>query len=126
MDGSRDGSGSGQSVDLRLRELGRTIPPSEIAELWVFPPLAALEGSAEFFLFTCFDGDRRRLYSACLPPGIRANGNSGQTITEHGLVPADRVPRMVHRLQRRLGDLGEPRHVEIGGSDVRWAELTTN
>ncbi len=88
MDGFYDGSVSGQSVDLRLRELGRTIPPSEIAELWVFPPLAALEGSAEFFLFTCFDGDRRRLYSACLSPGVRANGTSGQIITEHGLVPA--------------------------------------
>lgn len=126
MDGFDDGSTAGQSVGLRLRELGRTIPPSEIAELWVFPPLSALEGSAEFFLFTCFDGDRRRLYSACLPPGVKPNGTTGQTITEHGLVPADRVPRMVDGLQRRLGDLAEPRHVQIGGCAVRWAELTTN
>ena len=126
MDGFDDAGVSGQSVDLRLRELGRTIPPSEIAELWVFPPLAGLEGSAEFFLFTCFDGDRRRLYSACLSPGVRPNGTSGQIITEHGLVPADRVPRMVNRLQRRLGDLGEPTHLDIGGSDLRWTELTTN
>ncbi len=123
MDAAANGSGDSQSVGCRIRELGRTVSPSEIAELWVFPPLSGLDGSSEFFLFTRFDGDRRRLYSACLPPGVEANGTSGQRITEHGLVPADRLPRMVRQLQRRLGETAEPTHVEIGGSDVRWAEL---
>ena len=67
---SLNGDGEGQSMDLRLRELGRTVSPSEIAEVWVFPPLETLEGSQEFFLFTRFEGDRRRLYSACLSPGV--------------------------------------------------------
>jgi hypothetical protein len=122
---SLNGGGEDQSMDLRLRELGRTVSPSEIAEVWVFPPLETLEGSTEFFLFTRFYGDRRRLYSACLSPGVRPNGNSGQRITEHGLVPADRVPLMVAQLQRRLGEFSNPLHLEIGGSDERWAELTT-
>ena len=124
MDVSPNGDGEAQSRDLRLRELGRTVSPSEIAELWVFPPLTTLEGSAEFFLFTCFDGDRRRLYSACLPPGVQANGNSGQRITEHGSVPPDRLPRMVVQLQRRLGEAAEPVHMEIAGNHERWVELT--
>lgn len=122
---SRNGGDEQQSMDRRLRELGRTVSPSEIAELWVFPPLETLAGSTEFFLFTRFDGDRRRLYSACLPPGVRPNGNSGQRIIEHGLVPPDRVPGMVAQLQRRLGESSEPVHLDIGGSDERWAELTT-
>ena len=123
MDAAANGNGDSQSVGCRIRELGRTVSPSKIAELWVFPPLAGLDGSSEFFLFTRVDGDRRRLYSACLPPGVEANGTSGQRITEHGLVPADRLPRMVRQLQRRLGETAEPTHVEIGGCDVRWAEL---
>jgi hypothetical protein len=123
MDAAANGSGDGQSVGGRIRELGRTVSPSEIAELWVFPPLSGLDGSAEFFLFTRVDGDRRRLYSASLPPGVEANGTSGQRITEHGLVPPDRLPRMVRQLQRRLGESAEPKHVEIDGCDRRWAEL---
>ena len=126
MDVSRNGGGEDQSMDRRLRELGRAVSPSEIAELWVFPPLEALQGSTEFFLFTRFEGDRRRLYSACLPPGVRPNGNSGQRITEHGLVPPDRVPGMVAQLQRRLGEAADPVYLEIGGCDERWAELTTD
>ncbi len=123
MDVSPNGGGDGQSLGRRLQELGRTISPREIAELWVFPPLATLEGSSEFFLFTRFEGDRRRLYSACLPPGISPNGTSGQRITEHGVVPADRLPRMVAQLQRRLGESAEPVRLEIGGSDERWEKI---
>ncbi|UCG76277.1 MAG: hypothetical protein JSV95_02960 [Gemmatimonadota bacterium] len=125
MDVFPDGGREGQSMDRRLRELGRTVSPTQIAELWVFPPLSTLQGSSEFFLFTRFEGDRRRLYSAFLPPGASVNGTSGQRITEHGVVPADRVPRMVAQLQRRLGEPAQPLHVEIAGSEERWAQITS-
>lgn len=63
--------------------------------------------------------------------GARANGNGAgpragrlrQQITEHGTVPADRIPGLVVRLRRRLGDDGEPRHVLIDGRAERWHEL---
>lgn len=63
--------------------------------------------------------------------GVSANGNGAgppaaairQQITEHGTVPADRVPGLVVRLRRRLGDDGEPRHVTIDGRPERWLEL---
>lgn len=42
----------GHAVATRLRELGRRIAPTEISDIWVFPPLPHLEGSAEFLLFT--------------------------------------------------------------------------
>lgn len=106
----------------RLRALARTVSPLEIAELWVFPPLAELESSAEFFLFTRFHGEERRtLYSARLQ---RENGSGArQVVVEHGSVPADRVPRLVERLQRRLGDEGQPLHAVIEGSAARWKGL---
>lgn len=113
---------TGSAVARRLHALTRAVSPREIAELWVFPPLAELESSAEFFLFTRFHGDERRtLYSARL----RREDGSGarQVVVEHGSVPADRVPALVERLQRRLGDDGRPFHVAIEGSDARWAEL---
>lgn len=46
-----------------------------------------------------------------------------QEITEHGSVPADRLPGFVVRLQRRLGGAAEPRHVAIDGRPDRWHEL---
>lgn len=109
-------------VARRLRALARTISPLEIAELWVFPPLAELESSSEFFLFTRFHGDERRtLYSARVQP---ENGSGDrQVVVEHGSVPADRVPRLVERLQSRLGDEGQPLHALIEGSAARWKAL---
>lgn len=106
----------------RLSALGSVVPPPEIHELWVFPPLEDVEPSAEFLLFTRFlDGERRGLYSARMLP---ANGSPAkQVVVEHGSVPADRVPRMVGQLQRRLGRIHEPRHVLVDGELEVWEAL---
>ena len=143
--------GTGTSVDgvseevaRRLRAVGRAVSPEEIGDLWIFPPLADVEHSAEFLLFTRrIEEGKLRLYSARLrlaadPAGQNGdaeaarvpNGNGAgpearmhQQITEHGSVPADRVPGLVVRLRRRLGDDGEPRHVVIDGRAERWHDL---
>jgi hypothetical protein len=109
-------------VASRLDALGQVVPPPEIAELWVFPPLAEIDDSEEFFLFTrFFQGESRRVYSARVLP---ANGSPAkQIVVEHGTVPANRVSRLVGRLQRRIGQTGEPRHVVIDGRLQRWEEL---
>lgn len=137
-----------QELARRLREVGRAVSPSEIGELWIFPPLADVEESAEFLLFTrVLQEDRRRLYSARLrrladgedPHTADGNGNGGgpaaangdgsgpasrkHEITEHGSVPADRVPRLVERFRRRVGEGGEPTHLVIDGSPERWSSL---
>jgi hypothetical protein len=110
------------SLASRLSELGRLVPPPEIAELWMFPPLADLQESGEFFLFTRYlDDDSRRVYSSRLLP---ANGSPArQVVVEHGTVPADRVQRLVGRLQHRVGQPDSPRHVVIDGESGRWDDL---
>ena len=134
-------------VATRLRELGRRIAPAEISDVWVFPPLAHLEGSAEFLLFTrILPDEMRRLCGAeFLPPGGRAahrnggpvadppngNGNGGnghpgdgvRRITEYGAVPSPRVPRLVAGFRERLGDHRNPLHFEIAGNLEFWGRL---
>ena len=50
----------GTSVASRLRDLGRRVTPTEISDIWVFPPLPHLEGSGEFLLFTRILPDEMR------------------------------------------------------------------
>lgn len=136
--------GVSQQVARRLQAVGRAVSPEEIGDLWIFPPLADVEHSGEFLLFTRrLQEGRLRLYSARLrheAEAVEVNGDGRaaratngdgavgepqmrQQITEHGSVPADRVPGLVVRLRRRLGDDGEPRHVVIDGRAERWHEL---
>lgn len=138
----------------RLRQLEDVVPPEEMGEVWIFPPLEEPEGSREFLLFTRVAGDEERaVYSARhRPPGSEAaaengkgggtdgrgdarnggdphNGSSpgrpGQAVVEHGRAPADRVPGLVEALLRRVGDERAPAHVVIDGSRRRWDELVT-
>lgn len=112
----------GSTIAWRLNAVERAVPPPEIADLWLFPPLPEVESSAEFLLFTrILEGDARALYSARMVP---ANGTpSHQVIVEHGSVPAERVSRIVGQLQRRLGHDAPPRHVPIEGEPERWRSL---
>jgi hypothetical protein len=135
-------------VATRLRDLGRRIAPAEISDVWVFPPLSHLEGSAEFLLFTrILPDEMRHLCGAEFADGEgngnghvthgngasngNGNGNGGpalesnrcRRITEYGAVPSHRVPRVVAGFRERLGDHREPLHFEIGGSMESWGRL---
>lgn len=138
-----------QGVATRLRELGRRIAPAEISDVWVFPPLAHLEGSAEFLLFTrILPDEMRRLCGAEFLPGgpgaangkgngaahTNGNGNGAvqaqsqtadgmRRITEYGAVPSHRVSRLVAGFRERLGDHRNPLHFAIGGSAENWGRL---
>ena len=111
----------------RLRRLAGRIPPDELSEVWVFPPLEDIEGSDEFHLFT-----RRmsegvyRVCAAEFPGDASANGearaaNAGEPrVTVYGAVPESRVPRLVAGFRDRLGDGREPLYLPIYGSLERW------
>lgn len=130
----------------RLRRLAGRIPPDELSEVWVFPPLEDIEGSDEFHLFTrrmsegvyrvCaaeFPGDGGRddaVGSANGAADGTAAGSSATTVdgkkageprvTVYGAVPESRVPRLVAGFRDRLGDGREPLYLPIYGSLERW------
>ena len=151
---SRNGSGNGaghaaedhpetisELTAARLRRLAGRIPPDELSEVWVFPPLEDIDGSDEFHLFT------RRMsegvYRVCAaefpgdPDGNgttngAANGTANGTaavdgnkageprVTVYGAVPESRVPRLVAGFRDRLGDGRQPLYLPIYGSLERW------
>jgi hypothetical protein len=136
-------------VAKRLVEVARRIDPAEIGDLWIFPPLPDIETSAEFLVFTRYAADGRlRLYTVRRPGPARGAGGApdeepdrtesgvpssgvasgpataaGDELRAHGVVPADRVPRLLDRFQRRVGADHDPVHVELGGSEARWRSL---
>ncbi len=115
-------NGGASQLAQRLTELAQRVPPRQIADVWLFPPLPALEASSEFLLFTrMLEDGGRALYSARMVP---ANGRpTHQVVVEHGRAPADRVPKLVTGLQHRLGEGSPARHVSIEGDGERWRAL---
>ncbi|HKK28373.1 MAG TPA: hypothetical protein VKB18_09850 [Gemmatimonadota bacterium] len=133
----------------RLRDVERRMDPAEIAGVWIFPPLPDLEASSEFVLLSRYLTDGRlRLYTSGLRRRAReaesAAGDAGEAggtgsgsegassspptgadheVTEHGAVPADRLPRLLDRFRRRIDQEADPRHVAIEGSRERWEAL---
>jgi len=132
-------------VARRLLEVARRIAPREIGELWIFPPLPEVEASAEFLVLTRYVADGRlRLYTARKPGPLRPEGDRSavgeerprteaiaaradptldEELRAHGEVPADRVPRLLERFQRRVGTEHDFVHVRVEGSEIRWRAL---
>lgn len=115
----------------RLRAIAEDIPASQIAELWVFPPLPNRETTSEFILLNCFDGaGRRRIVTAHVEaqPSDPENDEFEwiQKLEEHGAAPERWVAGIPDRLLRRLADAGVPEVVEIAGEPERWAEAVAN
>ncbi len=108
-----------RSRTVRLDELSRRIPPSRVADVWLFPPLPDVASSSEFLLFTSYLANGgRALYSARIIP---ANGTPAcQIVVEHGRMPADGVTNVVEGLERRLGRRVPVRHISIKGDSKRW------
>lgn len=102
----------------RLRRLAGRIPPDELSEVWVFPPLDEVEGSDEFHLFT------RRMsegvFRVCAAEFAGEDGRGEARVTVYGAVPESRVSRLVAGFRDRLGDGREPLYLPIYGSMERW------
>lgn len=99
----------------RLKRLAGSIPPEELSEVWVFPPLDDVEGSDEFHLFTRAMDEG--VYRVC---AAEFSGEEIARVTVYGAVPEARVPRLVSGFRDRLGDGRAPLYLPIFGSMARW------
>ena len=95
---------------------GRTLGAAAIDRLWLFPPLVA----------ACYRGESsRRLVSARYAAGRNGRGLFLEVeIREEGVMPPDRVARVMEGVSRRGPEpLGAPSAVEVGGSEEAFRAL---
>lgn len=85
------------------------------AENGASPPAASGSGAAR--------GNGSGSAGASSPGAPETAGALVQEIVEHGSVPADRMPRLIERFLRRLGEDEEPVHLVIDGRQERWQDL---
>ncbi|MBX6366308.1 MAG: hypothetical protein IRZ00_20885, partial [Gemmatimonadetes bacterium] len=111
-----------------LEALARTIPIADIDELWLFPPRRVGAADSTVVVVAAFDDDpaRRRVLTArfSVTRGAKGQPVLQQDLAEHGAAPADRIPRLVDGVLRRLDEPADaaPVHLRVGGSEERWAQ----
>jgi hypothetical protein len=81
------------------------------------------------FVFSVHDAeDRRRVITAHLRATRNKRGEPAieTRLDEHAITPADRIPRVIEGVLRRMGDEFSntpPSHCRIDSSAERWREL---
>lgn len=122
------GPGVPEAIPRALQRLWAEFGPEALDRVWIFPPMVSGRKESGLLAVSRYkdgeEGDRRVL--SVLPYSAERTG-SGLTLDasldEHGEAPVDRLPRVMEGVVRRAeSDLGEPREVEIGGSEERFLE----
>ena len=120
------GPGVPEALPRTIQRLGRELGVDRIDRLWVFPPL--IRGRREWGLVSvsCFaEGEARDLLTATYTAERTGKGLTVETeLSEEGLAPPDRLPRVMSGVPRRspLG-LGDARVVEIAGTEDAFRAL---
>ena len=89
-----------------------------IDRLWIFPPMTRGRRERGLVAISCFaeTGRRRLLTAAYLATRRGLDLGVEPELVEHGLAPADSLPRVMNGVVRRESlQLGEPREIAIGG-----------
>ena len=95
--------------------------------LWIFPPMRKgrrEQGVVAVSAFTEHEGRRGVVTVAYNAEETGAGVTVDPSFTWEGEAPPDRFPGLMRGVVRRAGEqYGEPREVEIDGSDERFEEL---
>ncbi len=120
------------SLQARLEALAERVHPSNIDELWVFPPLPNRETASEFILVTGFeagsDGHRHVITAHVEAEFVDEEGTEFcwvQRIEEVGPVPCEWLRSLPDSLLGRLAEAGVPEVVEIGGKLEAWEAVVS-
>lgn len=110
-----------------LEALRERVGAAAIDRLWIFPPLRRGRRERGLVAVSLFgpDGERRRLVTVAYT--AERSGLSltvEPSFTEEGEAPPDRLPGIMDGVVRRTEDAqGDPREVEIGGSEAALGAL---
>ncbi len=111
-----------QTLDVVHRRIGA----ERLDKLWLFPPLVQGRKERGLLVASCFeDGDRRLVHTVTYQAERNGKGLSVETeIFEEGVVPEDRIPRLIRGVVRRsASQMGAPRDVRIGGDHDEFEKL---
>jgi hypothetical protein len=116
------------SLEDLVERLGRRLGVVAIDEVWLFPARKAGAGENTLFVVSAFeeDLDRRRVYTAQFAVSRDSNGAPivEENIEVQASAPAERVPRVIDGVVRRMADeLSVPRYARIAGDMSAWQAL---
>ena len=123
------GKADAASLPALLEGLQTQVDVSTVDELYLFPTRRVQGVESTVFVFSVHDAeDRRRVITAHLRATRNKRGEPTieTKLDEHATTPADRIPRVIEGVLRRMGDEFSdtpPSHCRIDGSAERWREL---
>ena len=123
------GKADAASMPALLEGLEKQIDVTTVDELYVFPTRRVQGVESTVFVFSVHDEqDRRRVITAHLRATRNKRGEPTieTRLDEHAITPADRIPRVIEGVLRRMGDefaTTPPSFCRIGGNVERWREL---
>jgi hypothetical protein len=123
------GKADAASLPALLEGLEPQIDVSSIDELFVFPTRRVQGVESTVFVLSLHDAeDRRRVMTAHLRATRNKRGEPAieTSLIEHATAPAERVPRVIEGVLRRLGEefaATPPSHCRIDRDTLRWRAL---
>lgn len=108
-----------------LAEMSAHVPPERIEQAWIFPPRHHRELETGLVVLAlrgedAAAGDVREVVTVRYEQ--RAGEAGSRVAAGHGWAPAERLPRLIDGVVRRLGVEGEDPVVVVTGGDVsEWA-----
>ncbi len=115
-----------EALPTTLGLVQQRIGAERVDKLWLFPPLVQGRRERGLVVASCFeDGDRRLVHTITYQAERTGKGLSVETeIFEEGVVPEDRIPRLIRGVVRRSATrMGDPRDVRIGGDPGELEKL---
>ena len=110
-----------------LRELPATVPVARIDRVWLFAPREVAGKESGLLVLSLLpegeeDGSQRRVVTIRYEAErTRGRLRRTDTVAEQGSAPAERIPRLIEGVLRRLRDeAAEPVTHAIGGVPDRW------
>jgi hypothetical protein len=123
------GKADAGSLPALLEGLGPRLDAATIDELYVFPTRRVQGVESTVFVFSLHEAeDRRRVITAHLRATRNKRGEPSidAKLHEHATTPAERVPRVIDGVLKRLSEdfaSTPPSHCRIDGSLERWHAL---